>query len=90
MACDLRTAVETTKLHIAFVKVGLVPDSGMSFWLAEMLCLARATEITLLGEAVDAQTALRLGLVNWVFPADRLNDEVQKVTERLATVPIRA
>ncbi len=90
LACDLRAASDKATFHEAFIKVGLAPDSGTSFWLTRILGLAKAMEVGLLGEPIDSTMALNLGLVNWVFPADKLSDEVAKIAERLAKGPTRA
>jgi 2-(1,2-epoxy-1,2-dihydrophenyl)acetyl-CoA isomerase len=90
LACDLRAASDKATFHEAFIKVGLAPDSGTSFWLTRILGLGKAMEIGLLGEPIDAVRALNLGLVNWVFPDDRLRVEAAKIAERLAKGPTRA
>ncbi len=90
LACDLRAASDKASFHEAFIKVGLAPDSGTSFWLARILGLAKAMEIVMLGEPIDATMALHLGLVNWVFPAEKFQGEVEKVAERLASGPTKA
>lgn len=90
LACDLRAASEKATFHEAFIKVGLAPDSGTSFWLTRILGLARAMEVGMLGEPIDAKMALSLGLVNWVFPEDKFIDEVTRIAEKLASGPTRA
>ncbi|HMD78859.1 MAG TPA: enoyl-CoA hydratase-related protein, partial [Nitrososphaerales archaeon] len=90
LACDLRAASDKATFHEAFIKVGLVPDSGTSFWLTRILGLAKAMEVGMLGEPIDASKALNLGLVNWVFPHDRLREETTKISERLAKGPTKA
>ncbi len=90
LACDLRAASSRASFHEAFIKVGLAPDSGVSFWLTRILGLAKAMEVGMLGEPIDANAALNLGLVNWVFPEEKFGEEVTKVAERLAKGPTRA
>lgn len=90
LACDLRAASEKATFHEAFIKVGLIPDAGTSFWLARILGLGRAMEVGMLGEPIDARMALGMGLVNWVFPEDKFVAEVTKIAERLASGPTRA
>jgi 2-(1,2-epoxy-1,2-dihydrophenyl)acetyl-CoA isomerase len=90
LACDLRAASDKAVFHEAFIKVGLVPDSGTSFWLTRILGLGKAMEVGMMGEPIDANRALALGLVNWVFPDDRLTEEVTRITERLARGPTKA
>ena len=90
LACDLRAASEKATFHEAFVKAGLAPDSGTSFWLPRILGLGKAMEVALLGEPIDAARALSLGLVNWVFPDGELRTRSAEIAERLAKGPTRA
>ena len=90
LACDLRAASDKATFHEAFIKVGLAPDTGTSFWLTRILGLGKAMEVGLLGEPIDAARALGLGLVNWVFPDETLKPQVRKVAERLASGPTKA
>ena len=90
LACDLRAASDKATFHEAFIKVGLAPDSGTSFWLTRILGLAKAMEVGLLGEPIDSRVALTLGLVNWVFPDADFKEELTKIAERLARGPTKA
>jgi len=90
LACDLRAASDKATFHEAFIRVGLAPDSGTSFWLTRILGLGRAMEVGLLGEPIDANRALGLGLVNWVFPEQGFKENVTKIAERLAKGPTKA
>ncbi len=90
LACDLRTASEEATFHEAFIKAGLVPDSGTSFWLTRILGLGKAMEVGLLGEPIQANKALALGLVNWVYPAASFRAETGRLAERLAKGPTKA
>jgi 2-(1,2-epoxy-1,2-dihydrophenyl)acetyl-CoA isomerase len=89
LACDLRAASDKATFQEAFVRVGLVPDSGISFWLTRVLGPAKTIEIGLLGKPIDSTTAMNLGLVNWVYPDDRFVEEVTRIAERLAKGPTR-
>jgi 2-(1,2-epoxy-1,2-dihydrophenyl)acetyl-CoA isomerase len=90
LACDLRAASDKATFHEAFIKVGLAPDSGTSFWLTRILGLGRAMEVGLLGEAIDAEKAMSLGLVNWVYPDGEFRDRAGALAERLAKGPTKA
>ena len=90
LACELRAASDKATFHDAFIKVGLAPDSGTSFWLTRILGLGKAMEVGLLGEPIDANRAMGLGLVNWVFPNESLRGEVDKIADRLARGPTKA
>lgn len=90
LACDLRTASDKASFHEAFIKAGLIPDAGTSFWLSRILGLGRAMEVGFLGEPIDANRALGLGLINWVFPDATFKEETARVAERLAKGPTKA
>lgn len=72
LACDLRIASTQASFVMAFGKIGLVPDSGASFFLPRLIGLGKAMELALLGGRVDAGEALRLGLVNRVVAPEEL------------------
>lgn len=90
LACDLRAASDKATFHEAFIKAGLIPDAGTSFWLTRILGLGKAMEVGLLGEPIDANKALNLGLVNWVFPDSTFRADSAKIAERLAKGPTKA
>jgi 2-(1,2-epoxy-1,2-dihydrophenyl)acetyl-CoA isomerase len=89
LACDLRVASEKATFHEAFIRVGLVPDSGVSFWLPRILGIGKAMEFAMLGGSIDAKTAYNLGLVNWVFTEDKFQDEARAIASRLASGPTK-
>lgn len=84
LACDLRLASDQASFTQAFVRVGLHPDFGGSYFLPQLVGPARAAEMIYLGDAVDAVTAERLGLVNRVVPPERLEEETHRLAARLA------
>lgn len=90
LACDLRAASDKATFHEAFIKVGLVPDAGTSFWLPRIVGPGKAMEVGLLGEPIDAARAMNIGLVNWVFPDDGFKEDVSRLAERLAKGPTKA
>ena len=83
-ACDLRIAAEGASFVLAFGRIGLVPDSGVSWLLPRLVGVARATELLLLPDPMTAEEAARIGLVGRVVPADRLMDEARSLAGRLA------
>jgi 2-(1,2-epoxy-1,2-dihydrophenyl)acetyl-CoA isomerase len=89
-ACDLRIAADRAKFSTAFAQVGLGPDSGMSWTLQRLTGRARAAELLMLAEPVDAGRALELGLVNRVVPGDELAAAARGMAERLAAGPTAA
>jgi 2-(1,2-epoxy-1,2-dihydrophenyl)acetyl-CoA isomerase len=89
-ACDLRIAAEEASFALAFGRVGLVPDSGASWFLPRLVGAARAAEISLLGDPVSAGDALRIGLVSRVVAAADLHAEARSIAARLAAGAPRA
>ena len=83
-ACDIRIAAEEARFALAFGRIGLVPDSGATWFLPRLVGPAKAAELALIGDPVDAGEALRLGLVSRVVPSDRLLTEAHGLAERLA------
>lgn len=90
LACDFRIASDTARFVQAFVKIGLVPDSGSTFLLPRLVGLSRAMELAMLGDVIDASTALRYGLVNQVVPLDQLSAVTDTLATRLASGPPQA
>lgn len=90
LACDYRIASAKAKFVLAFIKVGLVPDSGAVWFLVNMIGEARAMELATSGRAVDAKEALALGIVNEVVPPEHLEPRWRAYTRELASGPTRA
>jgi len=90
LACDFRIASDKARLFQAFIKVGLVPDSGAHYFLTRLVGVAKAAELAMLGDIIDATECLRLGLVTKVVPHDELAAETRKFAEQLAVGPTRA
>ena len=87
LACDMRIASTAAKFSQAFVRRGLHPDWGGSYFLTRMLGTARACELVFTGDALDAQKALELGLVNAVVAPEVLMSEARKLARRIAEGP---
>ena len=90
LACDLRVAAQGAKFSVAFIKIGLMPDAGVTFLLPRVVGLGRTMEMSMLGDAIDADEAYRIGLVNKVVADDSLSEEVRNLAGRLATMPTSA
>jgi 2-(1,2-epoxy-1,2-dihydrophenyl)acetyl-CoA isomerase len=89
-ACDLRLAAEGASFVLAFGRIGLVPDSGATWFLPRLVGPAKAAEVALLGDSFSAVDAERFGLVARVVPADALAAEAQAMAARLAALAPRA
>lgn len=87
LACDLVILSEKAALMQAFVKVGLVPDSGASYFLPRLIGYHKAMELALFGEKVGAQQALALGLCNRVVTEEEFPAAVREWAARLAKGP---
>src|SRR6185295_5863113 len=87
LACDLRVLSTRGYLQEIFVKIGLMPDGGGTFWLARLVGLGRAMELILTGEPLAAERALALGVVNRVVPASELREQALALARSLAKGP---
>ena len=85
--CDLVYAGESAKLSLPFVNLALVPEAASSLLLPAMVGHHRAAELLLLGEAFTPQTAKDYGIVNAIYPDDRLLAEATAVAQKLAAKP---
>lgn len=90
LMCDWRVAADRASFTTAFIGVGLSCDTGMSWTLARAVGHTKAMELLLWPRSVDAAEALEIGMVNWVFAADRLALEVTDIAARLAGGPTLA
>jgi 2-(1,2-epoxy-1,2-dihydrophenyl)acetyl-CoA isomerase len=87
LACDLRIASSAAKFTQAFVKRGLTPDWGGSYFLPRIVGVAKASELLFTGDVIDAAQALELGIVNAVVAPAALMDEARKLAQRIAAGP---
>ena len=87
LMCDIRYAGQSARFAETYVKVGLVPGAGGAHFLPRLVGVSKALELFFTGDFVDAQEALRLGIVNNVFPDATLMDEVEKIAQRIARAP---
>ncbi len=85
LACDLVVAAESAYFSLAFVNIGLVPDGGSSLLVPSRVGFARAAELAMLGERLDARKALDWGLINQVWPDAEFGGQTSKLLDRLAS-----
>lgn len=90
LACDFIIAADHASLIEVFVNVGLVPDSGSSYFLPRAVSPARAFEMCTMASKITAQQALEYGMINRVVAADQLDEEVGKVADYYAQAPTLA
>jgi len=87
LACDLRYAADTAVFTTAFARVAFAGDYGGTWFLTRLVGTAKARELYYFSERLSAADAEGLGLVNRLFPAARLEDEVAALARRLAAGP---
>lgn len=90
--CDLRIASDAARFSTGYVRVGLVPGDGDTYFLPRLVGSAKALELLWTADFVEAPEAERLGIVNRVVPADRLAEETFALARKIADgpqVPIR-
>jgi 2-(1,2-epoxy-1,2-dihydrophenyl)acetyl-CoA isomerase len=85
LACDLVVAASSAFFQLAFINIGLVPDGGSSLFVPSRVGFTRAAELAMLGERLDAQTALDWGLINRVWPDGEFGEQVNALLDRLAS-----
>ncbi|HZK90791.1 MAG TPA: enoyl-CoA hydratase [Stellaceae bacterium] len=87
LACDLRVAGKSARFGTAFVRIGYSGDYGGTWSLTRLVGTAKARELYLLGDVIDAETALSLGMVNKLVDDAVLRDETMTLARRLADGP---
>src|SRR5947209_16823926 len=90
LACDIRIATPEAYLLEAFVNIGLAPDGGVSWLLPRIAGTGIAYEMFFTGKPLSATDAHRLGLINRLVPADRLEAEVRELAAHLVSQPPHA
>ena len=90
LACDLRIASVSATFSQSFVKVGLHPDWGGTYFLPRVVPTNLACEMFFLGDAINAERAAQLGLVNAIVPDAELASETLKLAERLRDAPYKS
>ncbi|QDK38478.1 enoyl-CoA hydratase-related protein [Bdellovibrio sp. NC01] len=84
MMCDLRTGCSTSKFGETFVKLGLVPGDGGSFFLQRVIGFSKAMQMSLTGDLVGGEEAYSWGLLNYYFDDVHLMQETEKLAEKIA------
>jgi 2-(1,2-epoxy-1,2-dihydrophenyl)acetyl-CoA isomerase len=89
LACDLRYAAESARFVVAFVRIGLVPDAGLFYFLPRLIGPAKTLELSWTGDPLDAQEAYELGMLNKVLADAQVLGHTQEVAARLAHGPAK-
>lgn len=87
LACDLLIASEQAKFAQIFIRIGLMPDGGSTYFLPRLVGYHKAFELMATGDIIDAPAALGLGLINHVVPYEELDTTVNALAQRLAAAP---
>ena len=89
LACDFVVAKESVKFIQAFANIGLIPDSGGTYWLPRLVGMARAKALTMLGTPLPAEEAQALGLIHQAVAEEDFDEAVAKLADKLASMPTR-
>lgn len=89
LCCDIVVAAQSASFIQAFSKIGLIPDSGGSFFLPRLTGFQKASALMMTGEKVSAIEAERLGMLYKVFADDIFEDEVKKLAHQMAQMPTK-
>ncbi len=87
LACDFRIAAKSARFAETYAKIGLLPGGGGAYFLPRIVGTAKALELLLTADFIDAEDALSIGLVNYVFNDADLMAETMKIAERIASLP---
>jgi 2-(1,2-epoxy-1,2-dihydrophenyl)acetyl-CoA isomerase len=85
MASDMTYATERARFMMSFVRISIVPDLGSTYFLPHRVGLIKAKELVFTGRPVEADEALRIGIVNRVLPHEEISEETMKVARKIAT-----
>lgn len=88
--CDIIIASKEAVFVQAFSKIGLIPDSGGTFFLPRIIGLARTNALYLLDEKISADKAVEIGLIAKSVEPEQLDQEVEKISQKLASMPTKA
>lgn len=90
LACDLAYAAKGVKFNLAHVNVGLHPDGGATYFLPRLIGVHKTRELVFTARFITAEEALQLNIINAVFAADKLMEEVAGIAKKLASGPSMA
>ena len=87
--CDIIVAAESAKFIQSFINIGLIPDTGGTYFLPRMVGMHKAAELMMLGEKMTAQEGKELGIIYRVFPDGELMDGAMELVKRMAAMPTK-
>lgn len=89
LCCDIVVATNSSSFIQAFSKIGLIPDSGGTYFLPRLIGWQKASALMMLGEKVSSTEAERIGMIHKVFPDENFADESIKIANTLAQMPTK-
>ena len=87
LTCDIRLASKRAKFSCAFVRIGVTPEFCSTFFLPRLIGYGKAAELILTARPFDAHEALEMGVINKVFPHQKLMSEARKMAKQIASMP---
>ncbi len=90
LACDIVLASERALFGAPFTRIALVPDTGTTYFLPRLVGLAKAREMIITGDLIDANEACRIGLINKVVAHEELDEKIDSLAQRLSKAPTKA
>lgn len=90
LACDVVLAHEKASFIQAFSLIGLIPDSGGTFFLPRLIGFQKASALAMLGDKISAEEAEKLGMIYKVIPEEQFGEDIQKIAVKLAQMPTKA
>ncbi|HHB77727.1 MAG TPA: 2-(1,2-epoxy-1,2-dihydrophenyl)acetyl-CoA isomerase [Saprospiraceae bacterium] len=89
LACDIVVATKSASFIQAFSKIGLIPDSGGTFFLPRLIGLQKATALMMLGDKVSAEEAAQMGMIYKVFDDDDFGESALRLAQKLSQMPTK-
>ena len=90
LCCDVVVAAQSSSFIQAFSKIGLIPDSGGTYFLPRLIGVQKASAFMMLGDKIDAEAAERIGMIYKFFPDNIFIQEAEKIAATLAGLPTKA
>ncbi len=87
LGCDIRLASSTAQFGFPFLRVGILPEFGSTYYLPRLVGMGKACELVFTGQTIDAAEAKEIGLVNKVVPREQLMEEASSMAQKIGRMP---